>query len=133
MTLLDTHVLVWLVEGLPAIGKQAKKIADRALANDELSVSAISFWEIALLHQRGRLILGQPVDVWRAQLLEMGLHEVPIDGEVGIKATTMSNFHPDPTDRFITATAILSRASLVTADKQILQWPGNIKRVNAAR
>lgn len=57
MILLDTHVLVWLVEGLPVLGKQAKKISDQALVKDELSVSAISFWEIALLHQRRRVIL----------------------------------------------------------------------------
>ena len=133
MILLDTHVLVWLVEGLPALGKQAKKVADEALMKDELSVSAISFWEIALLHQRRRLILEQPIAAWRTRLLELGLHEIPIDGEIGIAATSMSNFHPDLADRFITATALLSGAALLTADKQILDWSGKVRRINANR
>ena len=133
MILLDTHVLVWLVAGLPSLGKQAKKVADQALVKDELSVSAISFWEIALLHQRRRLILEQPIGAWRTRLLELGLHEIPVDGEIGIAATSMSNFHPDPADRFITATALLSGAALLTADKQILEWSGKVKRINANR
>ena len=45
----------------------------------------------------------------------------------------MSNFHPDPADRFITATALLSGATLLTADKQILEWPGTVRRINANR
>ncbi|MGB0910908.1 MAG: type II toxin-antitoxin system VapC family toxin [Nitrospirales bacterium] len=133
MIILDTHVLVWLAEGLPTLGKQARKIADRALADDELSVSAISFWEIALLQQRGRLILEQPIGAWRVRLLELGLHEIPVNGEIGIMATTMKNFHQDPADRFITATALLSGSSLVTADKKILDWSGKVRRFNANR
>ena len=72
MILLDTHVLVWLVEGLPVLGKQAKKFADQAFVKDELAVSAMSFWEIALLHQRRRLILEQSIDVWRTPTVRVG-------------------------------------------------------------
>ena len=133
MILLDTHALVWLSEGLPALGKQARKIADQALAEDTLAVSAISFWEIALLHQKERITLTQSVSAWRKQLLEFGLHEVPVDGEIGIVATTLHNFHADPADRFITATALILGASLLTADKRILQWTGKVKRINASR
>ncbi len=57
MILLDTHALVWLAEGLPALGKKARASADQALAEDALAVSAISLWEIALLHQKDRLTL----------------------------------------------------------------------------
>jgi len=131
--LLDTHALVWLAEGLPALGKQARKIADHALAEDALAVSAISFWEIALLHQKERITLTQSVSAWRKQLLEFGLHELPVDGEIGIAATTLANFHADPADRFITATAFILGASLLTADTRILQWTGKVRRINASR
>jgi len=131
--LLDTHALVWLSEGLPALGKQARKIADQALAEDALAVSAISFWEIALLHQKERITLTQGVSSWRNQLLEFGLHELSVDGEIGIAATTIADFHADPADRFITATALILGASLLTADKRILQWTGKVRRINASR
>ena len=133
MILLDTHALVWLAEGLPALGKQARKIADQALAEDALAVSAISFWEIALLHQRERIALTQSVSAWRNQLLELGLHEIPLDGEIGITSTALENFHADPADRFITASAVFFGASLLTADKRILQWTGNVQCIDASR
>ena len=133
MILLDTHALVWLSEGLPALGKQARKIADQGLADDALAVSAVSFWEIALLHQKGRISLTQDVAAWRKQLLEMGLREFPVDGEIGIAATRLANFHADPADRFITASAIFFGASLLTADKRILQWTGNVQCIDASR
>lgn len=133
MILLDTHALVWLSEGLPALGKQARKIADQALAEDALAVSAISFWEIALLHQKERIILTQDVSAWRNQLLEFGLHELPVDGEIGIAATTLANFHADLADRFIIASAVFFGASLLTADKRILQWTGKVQRIDASR
>lgn len=133
MILLDTHALVWLLEGLPALGKQARKIADQALAEDALAVSAISFWEIALLQQKERITLTQDVSAWRKQLLELGLQELPVDGEIGIGATTLVNFHADPADRIITATALILGASLLTADKRILQWIGQVRRIDASR
>ncbi len=133
MILLDTHALVWLLEGLPALGKKARKIADQALAEDALAVSAISFWEIALLHQKERISLTQDVAAWRKQLLEMGLHEISVDGEIGIAATRLVNFHADPADRLITASAIFFGASLLTADKRILQWMGNVQCIDASR
>ena len=86
-----------------------------------------------LLHQRRRLMQEQPIDAWRTRLLELGLHEIPLNSEIGIVATSMSNFHPDPADRFITATALLSGAALLTADQQILEWSGKVRRINANR
>ncbi len=133
MILLDTHALVWLTEGLPALGKKARAIADQALAEDALAVSAISFWEIALLHQRERITLTQGVSAWRNQLLEFGLHELPVDGEIGIAATMLANFHADPADRFITASAVFFGAALLSADKRILKWPGKVQRIDASR
>jgi PIN domain nuclease of toxin-antitoxin system len=55
--LLDTHARVWLAEGHPQLGDRARHLADEALAHDDLGVSAITFWEIAMLHQRGRIQL----------------------------------------------------------------------------
>ena len=59
MLLLDTHVLVWLDEGSPRLGKSALKITNQALATDQLGVATISFWEIAMLIEKQRLTLKQ--------------------------------------------------------------------------
>ena len=131
MILLDTHALIWLTEGQPELGDKARHLADEALANDDLGISAITFWEIAMLHQRGRIQLVQPVEAWRRTLVDRGLREWPLTGEVGIAAATLVDFHPDPADRFITATALLHGATLVTADDRILTWSGTLRRHNA--
>ena len=126
MILLDTHALIWLVEANPKLGKRVGKIADKALKEDELATSAITFWEVAMLTQQNRISLSLPAEVWRHRLLDMGLIEIPISGELGIRAVELKGFHGDPADRFIVATAILEGGTLVTADEAILGWSGEL-------
>jgi PIN domain nuclease of toxin-antitoxin system len=131
---LDTHVLAWFAEDDPHLGKQAGRVADAALHGDDVAVSAISFWEIAMLAQKGRLALAEPPPVIRRKILERGIREVPMDGAIGIRAAELKNFHGDPADRIIVATAMAQLATLMTADKPILRWRGgNLKTIDARR
>lgn len=120
MILLDTHALVWMDEDSPRLGRQARKLIDRAFREDNVAVSAISFWECAMLSAKNRLGLPSPVDQWRAELLANGLHELPFDGPTAILAVQLDSAHKDPADRFIAATALRHRATLVTADERLL-------------
>lgn len=63
-------------------------------------------------------------------MLREGLREIPVDGDIGIRATELANFHRDPADRLIVATA-LGGHQLVTADRRILDWPGPLARLRA--
>ncbi len=132
MTLLDTHVLIWLTEGSDRLGAEARQLADVALAEEQLAVSAISFWEVSMLHGKGRIGLRQPPEAWRAELLGWGLLEVPIDGGIGISAAGLPGLHQDPADRIIVATASLAGATLVTADRRLLDWPGPLRTCDAS-
>ena len=69
MLLLDTHVLVWLAEGLPSLSETSRDLIDRAARKEGLAVSPISFWEIAMLHSRQRITLSLPVLLWRELVL----------------------------------------------------------------
>ena len=129
--LLDTHVLVWLDQGLPELGKQCRELADRALADDALTVSAITFWEVAMLVARKRLALELTVDQWRRDLLAAGLRELPVDGRIGVRAASLTDLHRDPADRIIAATAELHEASLATADRRLLDWRSEVPRMDA--
>ena len=51
MIVLDTHVLIWLDQDNPKLGPKCRTAVDEALAQDDLAVSAISFWEVAMLHR----------------------------------------------------------------------------------
>lgn len=128
--ILDTHVLLWLVEGNARL-EGARSRIDKAWADDGLGVSAITFWEIAMLAEAGRVALAQPVDRLRTRLLEAGLREIAVDGDVGIRAVRLEEFHGDPADRMIVATAVITGAPLVTADARILAWDGPLRRVDA--
>jgi PIN domain nuclease of toxin-antitoxin system len=131
--LLDTHVLVWLAEDSPALGKRATRLADAALQRDEVFVSAISFWEIAMMAHRGRLRLDMAPAALRQNTLEQGIREVVLSGEIGIAAAQLAGLHGDPADRMIVATALSMGAALVTADHSILGWGGSLKLHDARR
>ena len=131
MILLDTHTLLWLDQGLPRLGPGARQTADKASREGRLAVSAVSFWEAAVLVERGRVELDKPTEVWRLELLRSGLIEVPLDGRIAITAIGLSGFHGDPADRFIAATAILNEARLITADRRLLDWSGPLECLDA--
>jgi PIN domain nuclease of toxin-antitoxin system len=133
MLLLDTHVLAWMDADDAALGSQARQTIRQAWSVGEVAVSAISFWEVAMLAQRGRLQLPVPPNTWRADLLEAGVREIPLDGRVAVAAAALEGLHRDPADRFIIATALASSAVLVTADSRILDWAGELSRVDARR
>lgn len=131
MTVLDTHALIWLVAGSDRLGGRARRLIDAALADESLAVSAISFWEIAMLERKGRIVLHQPAAAWRTSVIDLGVTELPLDGGTAILAATLRDLHDDPADRFIVAAASLCGAMLVTADDRILGWPGSVKRHDA--
>lgn len=85
-----------------------------------------------MLHKKGRIHLGQDMRTWRTRLLQDGLVEIPVDGDTAIRANELTDFHGDPADRLIVATA-LGGHTLVTADERILSWSGRLTRVDARK
>ncbi|RLA23968.1 MAG: PIN domain nuclease [Gammaproteobacteria bacterium] len=133
MILLDTHALVWLSEGNSKLGTESLSLIDKALKENELFVSAISFWEVAMLSEKGRVTMECSISEWRSNLMKHGLQEIAVAGDVAIESTQLADFHGDPADRMIVATAIKSAASLCTADQKILDWDHRLATLNAKR
>ena len=130
MILLDTQVLIWLLFDDHKLGVQARRVIDDAWKAGEAFVSAISFWEMTMLHEKRRLDLLVDVDALRANLLSEGLLEVPLNGAIGIRAVRLPDLPSDPADRIVVATA-LEGYQLVTADQGILEWSGALDRMDA--
>ena len=128
--LLDTQAILWLRLGDRRLGRQARYLIDEAWQSGQLCVSAISFWEVAMLRNRGRIAFPEDAGLWRREQLEQGVLEIPVDGEIGIRAVGLEDFHADPADRLIVATA-LGGHQLLTADRRILDWPGPLNRLDA--
>ena len=131
MILLDTHVLLWLDCDAPQLGAQTRDQIRDFWGRHQVAVSAISFWEVAMLQERGRISLAVPALVWRDDWLKAGLTELPLDGRVAVQAAELKPFHPDPADRFICATAQARGLALATADRAILDWTASLPRLNA--
>ncbi len=111
--LLDTHALVWLVMDSPKLGMLARRRAARGA-----HVSVITFWELEMLAEAGRVRLGMSVAEARDIVLRTNIAEVTIDGAVAMTAARLG-MHGDPGDRFIVATALAHGATLMTADEKI--------------
>lgn len=122
MILLDTHILVWWLSGQDdLLSDKARDAINAELLGGEILVSSISAWEIAVLVAKGRLALTMDVTTWLDTAAEIEvLRYVPVDNRVAVKSTELpGDFHKDPADRLIVATARQLAAPLVTADEKI--------------
>ena len=84
-----------------------------------------------MLAERGRVVLPVPAERWRADWLQAGLVEIPLDGRIALQSCQLVNLHRDPADRFIVATTLDRNVPLVTADQKILDWDGTLDRLDA--
>ena len=131
MILLDTHVLVWEISGATKLGRKARALIERYWQTGTVAVSAVSFWEAGLLHERRRVTLSAPPRQWRDEILEAGIIELPLDGVVALRSLDLAGLPDDPADRFIAATALVHGAALMTADEKILNWRHALERHDA--
>ncbi|RKZ48969.1 MAG: VapC toxin family PIN domain ribonuclease [Gammaproteobacteria bacterium] len=125
MIVIDTHVLVWWVSGSDSLSDAADKIIKDTLnSNDEVIISSISAWEISMLIEKGRLVLSMDVESWFDEVSQIdGVHFMPVDNEISIKSTMLpGEFHKDPADRMIVATARKLAVPLITADEKIIHY-----------
>ncbi len=92
---------------------------------DIIGVSAISCWEVAKLVERNRLQLPYPLKEWFAQALNYpGVCLMELTPEIAIASTQLpGEFHRDPADQIIVATARENNCPLVTSDDKIISYP----------
>ena len=121
MIVLDTHTLVWWVTGDPALSKKARASIEREQQGGDIIVSSISAWEIAMLVDRDRLVLSMDVDNWLATVAQIDtVRFLPVDVEIALKSVGLpGEFHKDPADRMIVATARKLAVPLVTKDEKM--------------
>jgi PIN domain nuclease of toxin-antitoxin system len=121
--ILDTHALLWLVEGHSRLGKQASDLIEAAAHSDTLFISSITPWEIALLASKGRIeieedILGFIEDA----LTESGAKLYGLTPSISVASLGLEALHGDRADRIIVATSLALKATLITEDCAILDY-----------
>ena len=87
-------------------------------------ISAISCWELAKLVEKKRIGFSIPLLPWiRRSLNEFNIRVADLSPEIAVESTGLRDFHRDPADQIIVATARILSMRLVTADRQILNYP----------
>jgi PIN domain nuclease of toxin-antitoxin system len=129
MIVLDTHIWVWWVHGDERLTSSQSEMI-QASETDIIGVSAISCWEIAKLVENRRLELPVSLEKWFEQALGYpGVRILELTPEISIESTRLpGDFHRDPADQIIVATARVHNCPLVTSDERILDYP-NVKTI----
>ena len=127
MIVIDTHIWIWWVHGHPDLKAWMR---ERLLEqeSDQIGVSVISCWEIARLVADSKLDLNRSISAWFAIALAYpGVELIDLSPEISIDSNNLpGEFHRDPADRIIVATARMNDCDLLTADTKILQY-ANVK------
>jgi PIN domain nuclease of toxin-antitoxin system len=129
MLVLDTHALIWAHTGARITKKVARRI-EAAGQGNELFISAITPWEIALGARRGRIKIAGDVLEWIQGALDaLSAVVASLEPAIAVDAVELAWEHADPSDRIIVATARRLGASLVTADTAILDFASSTRAV----
>jgi PIN domain nuclease of toxin-antitoxin system len=122
--LLDTHVWVWLVHGDPLL-PAGLRAALEVETDGGIGVSIISCWEVAKLVERDRLELPMDTHDWMELALSgSGISMIPLTPSIVIASTTLpGEFHRDPADQMIVATARSLDVPVATCDRRIREYP----------
>ena len=125
MIVLDTHIWLWWISNPENLSTTANQAIDQAIAEDGIIISSISTWEVALLVDKERLKLSIDIRDWVRKTESLPfVRFMPVDNTISLRSVTLpGQFHPDPADRIITATAMTMGLPLVTKDDKIINYP----------
>jgi PIN domain nuclease of toxin-antitoxin system len=116
--LLDSHILLWLVEP----GSKRLPARAKALITDAASVhfSIVSFWEIAIKAAKGHLDID--LDILSAAVDQAGIREMPVKRQHIKTLRTFAFHHRDPFDRMLVAQAVTEPLHLLTSDETLKSY-----------
>jgi len=119
--LLDTHIWIWWLLGSDRLSERERQALDQLARDGNAYLSAMSLWEAQMLHSKGRLSLDRSFSLWLEQAASPEIVKLlPLDVDVVIAVDRLPpQFHGDPADRLIAATARVHDLVLATHDQAI--------------
>jgi len=120
--LLDTCTFLWIAAGSNELSDPAR--AAYANPANDVFLSAVSAWEIAMNNALGRLPLPEaPVRYIPAVRSRHGISPLALDEEAALQLPKLPRLHTDPYDRMLVCQAIAHGLDVVTPDPAITQYP----------
>lgn len=122
--ILDTHVWIWAMDAPDSLPAAVRSELSNPV-NFPFGLSAISVWEASRKESIGKLRLSSPIRQWfAAAIRDPFVRLQPVSVDVAHESNHLpGDFHRDPADQIIVATARVERAVLITADRRILSYP----------
>lgn len=123
--LLDTCTFLWLATNAPQLSRRARELfADPA---NEVYLSAVSDWEIAIKHSLGRLVLPEPPGLYVPdRRRKMGIEELPLEEAAALHLARLPRLHADPFDRMLVAQSVVHALTILTPDPAISRYPAPV-------
>lgn len=119
--LLDTHVVLWAASAPAELSPAARAALEDS--TQDVFVSVVSAWEIAIKQSLGKLELARPAEVWLPDVLtRTGLRLAPVGLDAALAVRGLPWVHRDPFDRLLVAQALSSGFTLVTRDAQLERY-----------
>jgi PIN domain nuclease of toxin-antitoxin system len=119
--LLDTHAFLWWIGNDPRLSTRAREI----IADDgnEIVLSAVSAWEIAIKASLGRFaIRGDIAAFVHSNVTASGFEVLPLLIEHALRVASLPDHHRDPFDRALVAQAQVEDLALLTTDRAISRY-----------
>ncbi len=115
--LLDTHILVWVMQDAKALKPKARRLIDAA---DSVHVSSVVLWEVAIKAALGKLKIDS--DLLDAMLLRMAFKPLPVSWQHARALRNLPSLHRDPFDRMLIAQAVSEPMHLLTSDAALAAY-----------
>ncbi len=112
--LIDTHALLWYLQGDPNLSNLALTTIENK--DNDVFVSIISLWEIAIKLGLGKLELQRPFENLEADLQRLGIKILPIGFTELDIYRSLPLHHRDPFDRILIAQSIGNSLIIITRD-----------------
>lgn len=122
--LLDTQIVLWVLENNSKLPKAARSILDNL--ENQLYVSSISIWEIVIKSAIGKLPLPFPVSQLTRAVNRAGFEQLEFQYEHAAYVATLPLIHHDPFDRALLAQAFTQPMHLLTHDKTLSRYGGTV-------
>jgi PIN domain nuclease of toxin-antitoxin system len=125
--LLDTHVLLWAAGQPGKLSRKARELL--ADPDNALVFSSASLWEIIIKQGLDRDDFRVDARQLRRGLLDNGYSELAVTSAHALALDDLPPLHRDSFDRMLLAQSRVEGITLLTADTQVLRYPGAVQKV----
>jgi PIN domain nuclease of toxin-antitoxin system len=120
--LLDTGVWLWSVGEPSRISDKARDVM--ADVRNEVFLSAVTSWEVAIKAGSGKLRLPESPDLYvPRRMVAQGLRPLAVFHHHALAVWALPAHHRDPFDRLLIAQAKVEDMTLISADRMFERYP----------